>query len=231
MNADRKVALDTLQFARQKWNKNEHYGKSVYHLRLIIFLQRDFDAAQTRANELNNLISSYGGSGNGTVEVRAAMSGTILEILGAVGSNVSSSTPIFKIANTSQLLAVVNVPADKLNAINPTNRVKVKPQSPTGTEEALGKIKYISDVIDTKTRTAKVFIEIPNQFKWRSGQLITAQILKIKVKSQWLYVKMRYRISVIGTWYSFVLVTILKLDLWSLAINTMGMWKLNLDYE
>ncbi len=127
---------------------------------------------------MNNLISSYGGSGNGTVEVRAAMSGTILEILGAVGSNVSSSTPIFKIANTSQLLAVVNVPADKLNAINPTNRVKVKPQSPTGTEEALGKIKYISDVIDTKTRTAKVFIEIPNQFKWRSGQLITAQIFE-----------------------------------------------------
>ncbi|MFH4188954.1 efflux transporter periplasmic adaptor subunit, partial [Acinetobacter baumannii] len=58
------------------------------------------------------------------------------------------------------------------------NRVKVKPQSPTGTEEALGKIKYISDVIDTKTRTAKVFIEIPNQFKWRSGQLITAQIFE-----------------------------------------------------
>jgi cobalt-zinc-cadmium efflux system membrane fusion protein len=41
LNADRKVALDTLQFARQKWNKNEHYGKSVYHLRLIIFLQRE----------------------------------------------------------------------------------------------------------------------------------------------------------------------------------------------
>lgn len=49
------------------------------------------------------------------------------------------------------------------------------------TEEALGRIKYISDVIDPKTRTAQVFIEVPNQFKWRSGQLITAQILKIKV--------------------------------------------------
>ena len=99
---------------------------------------------------MNNLINSYGGSSNGTVEVRAAMSGTILEVLGAVGSNVSSSTPIFKIANTSQLLAVVNVPADRLNAINPNNKVKVKPQSPVDTEEALGRIKYISDVIDPK---------------------------------------------------------------------------------
>lgn len=61
-----------------------------------ISAKRDFDAAQTRANELNNLINSYGGSSNGTVEVRAAMSGTILEVLGAVGSNVSSSTPILK---------------------------------------------------------------------------------------------------------------------------------------
>ena len=74
MNADRKVALDTLQFARQKWNKNEHYGKSVSPEIDYISAKRDFDAAQTRANELNNLISSYGGSGNGTVEVRAAMS-------------------------------------------------------------------------------------------------------------------------------------------------------------
>ncbi len=128
-------------------------------------------------------------------------------------------------------MAVVNVPADKLNAINPTNRVKVKPQSPTGTEEALGKIKYISDVIDTKTRTAQVFIEIPNQFKWRSGQLITAQIFENQSQKPMVVREMRYRIFVIGTWYSFVLVTILKLDLWSLAINTMGMWKLNLDYE
>ena len=179
LNADRKVALETLQFARQKMEQERAlWQKRVSPEIDYISAKRDFDAAQTRANELNNLISSYGGSGNGTVEVRAAMSGTILEILGAVGSNVSASTPIFKIANTSQLLAVVNVPADKLNAINPTNRVKVKPQSPTGTEEALGKIKYISDVIDTKTRTAKVFIEIPNQFKWRSGQLITAQIFE-----------------------------------------------------
>ncbi|MFX7780531.1 efflux RND transporter periplasmic adaptor subunit, partial [Acinetobacter baumannii] len=31
---------------------------------------------------------------------------------------------------------------------------------------------------DPKTRTAQVFIEVPNQFKWRSGQLITAQIFE-----------------------------------------------------
>jgi cobalt-zinc-cadmium efflux system membrane fusion protein len=30
--------------------------------------KREFDDAQTRANELNNLISSYGGSGNGTLK-------------------------------------------------------------------------------------------------------------------------------------------------------------------
>jgi cobalt-zinc-cadmium efflux system membrane fusion protein len=95
-----------------------------------------------------------------------------------LGSNVTPASPLFKIANTSQLLAVVNVPADKLNAINPNAKVTVKPQVQESTEEALGKIKYISDVIDPKTRTAQVFIEIANQFKWRSGQLVTAQIFE-----------------------------------------------------
>ncbi|NEU33944.1 efflux RND transporter periplasmic adaptor subunit, partial [bacterium LRH843] len=100
--------------------------------------KREFENAQTRANELNSLIRSYGGAGNGTIEVRAAMSGTILQVLGAVGSNVTPSSPLFKIANTSQLIAVVNVPADQLDAINPNNKVTVKPQTQTGTEEALG---------------------------------------------------------------------------------------------
>ncbi|MDH1613230.1 efflux RND transporter periplasmic adaptor subunit [Acinetobacter johnsonii] len=179
LNAERSIALDNLQFSRKKMEQERAlFQKRVSPEIDYINAKREFENAQTRANELNSLISSYGGAGNGTIEVRAAMSGTILQVLGAVGSNVTPSSPLFKIANTSQLLAVVNVPADKLDAINPNNKVTVKPQTQTGTEEALGRIKYISDVIDPKTRTAQVFIEIPNQFKWRSGQLITAQIFE-----------------------------------------------------
>ena len=179
LNAERTLALDTLQFARKKMEQERAlFQKRVSPEIDYINAKREFENAQTRANELNSLISSYGGAGNGTIEVRAAMSGTILQVLGAVGSNVTPSSPLFKIANTSQLIAVVNVPADQLDAINPNNKVTVKPQTQTGTEEALGRIKYISDVIDPKTRTAQVFIEIPNQFRWRSGQLITAQIFE-----------------------------------------------------
>jgi cobalt-zinc-cadmium efflux system membrane fusion protein len=179
LNAERTLALDTLQFARKKMEQERVlFQKKVSPEIDYINAKREFENAQTRANELNSLIRSYGGAGNGTIEVRAAMSGTILQVLGAVGSNVTPSSPLFKIANTSQLIAVVNVPADQLDAINPNNKVTVKPQTQTGTEEALGRIKYISDVIDPKTRTAQVFIEIPNQFRWRSGQLITAQIFE-----------------------------------------------------
>ena len=179
LNAERTLALDTLQFARKKMEQERVlFQKKVSPEIDYINAKREFENAQTRANELNSLISSYGGSGNGTIEVRAAMSGTVLQVLAAVGSNVTPASPLFKIANTSQLLAVVNVPADKLNAINPNAKVTVKPQVQESTEEALGKIKYISDVIDPKTRTAQVFIEIANQFKWRSGQLVTAQIFE-----------------------------------------------------
>ena len=179
LNAERSIAMDTLQFSRKKMEQERTlFQKRVSPEIDYINAQREFEDAQIRANELNSLIRSYGGSGNGTIEVRAAMSGTILQVLGAVGSNVTPASPLFKIANTSQLLAIVNVPADKLNEINPDNKVTVKPQTQTGTEEALGRIKYISDVIDPKTRTAQVFIEIANQFKWRSGQLVTAQIFE-----------------------------------------------------
>lgn len=185
LNAERSIAMDTLQFSRKKMEQERTlFQKRVSPEIDYINAKQDFEIAQTRANELNNLISSYGGSGNGNIEVRAAMSGTILQVLGAVGSNVTPASPLFKIANTSQLLAMVNVPADKLNAINSNNKVTVKPQTQTGTEEALGRIKYISDVIDPKTRTAQVFIEISNQFKWRSGQLITAQIFEKQTMKQ-----------------------------------------------
>ncbi|MDA4884212.1 efflux RND transporter periplasmic adaptor subunit [Acinetobacter baumannii] len=179
LNAERVIAMDTLKFTRQKMEQERAlFQKRVSPEIDYINAKREFEDAQVRANELNNLISSYGGTGGGTIEVRAAMSGTILQVLGAVGANVTSSSPLFKIANTSQLLAVVNVPADKLDAINPQNKVTVKSQSQAGSEEALGRVKYISDVIDPKTRTAQVYIEIPNQFKWRSGQLITARIFE-----------------------------------------------------
>lgn len=179
LNAERSIALDNLQFSRKKMEQERAlFQKRVSPEIDYINAKREYDDAQTRANELNSLISSYGGSGNGTIEVRAAMSGTVLQVLAAVGSNVTPASPLFKIANTSQLLAVVNVPADKLNAINPNAKVTVKPQVQESTEEALGKIKYISDVIDPKTRTVQVFIEIANQFKWRSGQLVTAQIFE-----------------------------------------------------
>ena len=185
LNAERSIAMDTLQFSRKKMEQERTlFQKRVSPEIDYINAQREFEDAQIRANELNILIRSYGDSGNGTIEVRAAMSGTILQVLGAVGSNVTPASPLFKIANTSQLLAVVNVPADKLNEINPDNKVTVKPQTQTGTEEALGRIKYISDVIDPKTRTAQVFIEISNQFKWRSGQLITAQIFEKQTMKQ-----------------------------------------------
>lgn len=179
LNAERVIAMDTLKFTRQKMEQERAlFQKRVSPEIDYINAKREFEDAQVRANELNNLISSYGGIGGGTIEVRAAMSGTILQVLGAVGANVTSSSPLFKIANTSQLLAVVNVPADKLNVINPKNKVTVKSQNQAGSEEALGRVKYISDVIDPKTRTAQVYIEIPNQFKWRSGQLITARIFE-----------------------------------------------------
>ncbi len=179
LNAERTIALDTLQFARKKMEQERTlFQKRVSPEIDYINAKREFDDAQIRANELNSLIRSYGASGNGMVEVRAAMSGTVLQVLAAVGSNVTPASPLFKIANTSQLLAVVNVPADQLDAIQPESKVTVKPQIATDTQEALGRIKYISDVIDPKTRTAQVFIEIPNRFKWRSGQLITAQIFQ-----------------------------------------------------
>jgi cobalt-zinc-cadmium efflux system membrane fusion protein len=178
LNAERTIAQDTLQFTRKKMEQEwALWQKRVSPEIDYINAKREFDQAQVRVNELSNIINSYGGSGNGMIEVRAAMSGTVLEILSAIGTNVNPSTPMFKIANTSQLLAVVNIPADQFNVVKASNKVTIRSQT-ADSEEALGRIKYISDVINPKTRTAQAFVEIPNQFNWRSGQLISAQIFE-----------------------------------------------------
>lgn len=84
LNAERSIAMDTLQFSRKKMEQERTlFQKRVSPEIDYINAQREFEDAQIRANELNSLIRSYGGSGNGTIEVRAAMSGTILQVLGA----------------------------------------------------------------------------------------------------------------------------------------------------
>ena len=72
LNAERTLALDTLQFARKKMEQERAlFQKRVSPEIDYINAKREFENTQTRANELNSLISSYGGAGNGTIEVRA----------------------------------------------------------------------------------------------------------------------------------------------------------------
>lgn len=71
LNAERSIALDNLQFSRKKMEQERAlFQKRVSPEIDYINAKREFDDAQTRANELNSLIRAYGGSGNGTIEVR-----------------------------------------------------------------------------------------------------------------------------------------------------------------
>jgi cobalt-zinc-cadmium efflux system membrane fusion protein len=49
---------------------------------------------------------------------------------------------MFKIANTSQLLAVVNIPADKLNVVKTSNKVTI--QSDNSFRRSIGGASNIS---------------------------------------------------------------------------------------
>jgi cobalt-zinc-cadmium efflux system membrane fusion protein len=114
------------------------------------------------------------------VEVRAPLSGTVLEKNLAVGDIIDTTTDLFKVADMSRLCVWAHAYEDDLPAllalpkpIRWTIRLKADPKAPPLT----GTIYKIGELIDPMQHTALVLGHVDNRDgKMRVGQFITATI-------------------------------------------------------
>lgn len=115
------------------------------------------------------------------VEIRAPLTGTVLERNGTVGEIVATGEDLFTIADLSRMGVLANIYEEdihKLTELTPEQRtwkvqLKAEPESPP----ILGRFEVIGHVIDPSQHTAAVVGWIQNPGKrLRTGQFITATI-------------------------------------------------------
>jgi cobalt-zinc-cadmium efflux system membrane fusion protein len=108
--------------------------------------------------------------------LRAPFEGIVTKYDVAEGEVVDSERELFTIADLSTVWAQADVYEKDIASIHEGQEVKVLVDAYPG-EAFTGKITYVSDVLDPKTRTAKVRCEVPNpQGRLKLEMFATIQI-------------------------------------------------------
>jgi membrane fusion protein, heavy metal efflux system len=113
----------------------------------------------------------------GKVQIRAPISGTVIERKVTLGQAVERATDAFKIADTTHVWVSLDLYEKDLARAHVGQEVELKTDSRPG-EVFRGRVAFIVPVIDEATRTAKVRLEFPNpKGVLHAGQLVTARII------------------------------------------------------
>ncbi len=152
-----------------------------------ISAEQDFLQARNAMNEAEitvrstqQKLSSIGGlpasSGNLTrYEIRAPISGTIVEKSLSVGQAIKEDANIFTLADLTSVWAEMTVYAKDMNVIRVGQKVTVKSAEFAG--DASGVISYVGALAGEQTRTAKARVVLPNpNSAWRPGLPVNIEV-------------------------------------------------------
>lgn len=107
------------------------------------------------------------------MNVRAPISGLVLERMTTVGASLDALAPLYRIADVSELWLEINIPQERLQQIHLGDRVQVE-NTPIS-----GKISVLGQSVDTASQTvlARAVIDQPNG-QLRVGQNLNVQIVQ-----------------------------------------------------
>ncbi|HFE47638.1 MAG TPA: efflux RND transporter periplasmic adaptor subunit [Nannocystis exedens] len=100
------------------------------------------------------------------INIRSPYSGTVLERHVEEGQYVSAGTPLYSIANLSEVWVQIDAYESDLPYLHVGQEVELTVEAVPG-EVFVGKIGFIDPVLDKRNRTARVRVEVAN----RDGQL------------------------------------------------------------
>jgi len=123
--------------------------------------------------EIQNL-PNVTGAQFGQYNLRAPMSGTVIEKHLVMGEMLSVDSGVFTIADLSLLWVDLRIPAHDMDRVRQENEIVI--QSSNGSE-ALGIITLIGPVVDRDTRTAFARIILDNtDGRWKPGTFVTGYL-------------------------------------------------------
>lgn len=164
-----KIAYDGPWAVRQKQRTSE-----MEHLHLQTATQKLFTLGLSRI-EVESL-GSQEGSLYTQYELRAPVSGVVIQKHLTTGEAVKGDDDIFLLADLSDVWVNIAIPARDFKYVELGQKVIVRDENLE--MEATGKLTYLSSIIDEKTRTITGRVVIQNrQTRWRPGGFVTVELI------------------------------------------------------
>jgi cobalt-zinc-cadmium efflux system membrane fusion protein len=186
LNARGRRELALIEFERQEelW-KREIMAEQDYLDAKQALLEADIElqtAEQTlhalgvEDEELARLTMTHEPGALTRLELRAPISGTIIEMHMVRGEVVGEDSDVLLIADLSTAWIDLDVPQADLSAVYEGQPVTIS-ASTIGIPDATGVVSFVAPIIDEETRTALARIEISNETgEWRPGLFVTADV-------------------------------------------------------
>lgn len=113
----------------------------------------------------------------GVLEIRAPFAGEIVERTAVQGAMVEMGKPLFTLADTTTMWAMVNIPESLLSKVHVGQKVELTVESLPG-EIFAGKLTWLSAKVDDRTRMARGRVEVGNaDGKLKAQMFARARIL------------------------------------------------------
>jgi cobalt-zinc-cadmium efflux system membrane fusion protein len=172
LTAKSNLELKKANFERQK----VLFGQKAGAQKTMLEAKSEYEKAQAEFNAADKKIHSIGLSDSdvidaaglraeehtaGTLRIKAPISGIITERNVVIGQLIESSTNAFRIINTGSVWIDGQVTEKDINKIAPNSTVTFTSSSVPDIE-AKGKINYVGQVIDEKSRTMTIRAEFAN---------------------------------------------------------------------
>lgn len=172
LTAKSNLELKKANYERQKML----FGQKAGAQKTMLEAKSEFEKAQAEFNAADKKIHSIGLSDSdvidaaglraeehtaGTLRIKAPISGVITERNVVIGQLIESSTNAFRIINTGSVWVDGQVTEKDINKITAKSEVTFTSSS-SADAEAKGKLSYIGQVIDEKSRTMTIRAEFVN---------------------------------------------------------------------
>lgn len=163
-----KNLLDEGVIAERRWQETQavHSNKSAqFNTAKQLLLMAGMSVA-----EIKNLADSH--QLNSVLNVRAPMSGIVLERMVTVGERLNIQAPLYRIADLSELWLEINIPQERLDALHIGDRVTVENTAVTAKISLLGQ----SVNHENQTILARAVLDSQSSSSLRTGQHVNVQI-------------------------------------------------------
>ena len=119
------------------------------------------------------------GAGTEHITIYAPIGGTVIERMGIEGAYVDMGSPIYKIADLSRVWVMLDAYESDLAWVHYGQTVSFTSEAYPG-ETFTGRVAFIDPVLDARTRTVKVRVNVPNQ----DGRLKPEMFVRAVVEAQ-----------------------------------------------